>query len=490
MDSSPVLSEDPTDYNFRDGQPQDQSKPVMRRKRFLGLTVEPAIFLAMMGSNMSGILLTNLLMIKTCEYMKLPINCTEMESQSGGPYEKQIQPYVATIGMYKLIFETVPPAIMSFFIGSWSDTYGRKPLMLAPLIGYCFNFLLLILFTWFNLAPMYVILTSTPLVIFGSSMIFFTGAFCYITDVSPKEDLSFRLALAEGMLYLGILCGNTAAPYLFSLFPSHGYEAVFGISLGMCVCAFLCVLFFTPESIKNVEASLGQRLKALFDYKQVADLFRVCFGHHEGYSRPIRLIIVAVSMLSLLAMEGTLSTAFLFARNKFSWDVKQFSIYVDAALLINIVGVLLGTVIFSKWAKLPNEPLSCFGYFLKCCGYLIGGLGNAGWYLYLSSAVGGFGGMTSPLNRAIMADTIPKKDIGKLFAIVSAFVTAIPIVAALSYTFLYNNTMSTFPGAVYLFSAALSAVSCVALGVVVIMRKFYNPHAYTLAEENDNHDNI
>ncbi|KAK3907877.1 Proton-coupled folate transporter [Frankliniella fusca] len=488
MDESPPLVDDIADSNLHDEVPHDQSKSKVPGRRILGMTVEPVIFLSMLGSNLSGVLLTNLLMIKTCEYMKLPINCTDMETESGGPYEKEIQPYVATIGMYKLIYETVPPAIMSFFIGSWSDTYGRKPLMIAPLIGYCLNFLLLILYTWFDLPPMFVILTNTPLALLGGSMIFFTGAFCHVTDTSPKEDLSYRLALAEGMLYLGILCGNTAAPYLFNLIPSHGYEAVFGLSFCMCFCALLYTIFLIPESVKSREASLIERLKALFDYKQVIDLFRICFGHHEGHSRPIRLMIVAVTMLSLLAMEGTLATAFLFARNKFSWDVKQFSIYVDAALLINIVGVLLGTIVFSKLAKLPNEPLSCFGYFLKACGYLIGGLGNAGWYLYLSSAVSGLGGMSSPLNRAIMAETVPKNDIGKLFSIVSAFVTFIPIVAALSYTFLYNSTMNTFPGAIYLFSAALSAISCIAMGVVCIIRKFCNSHPYTLAEENENDD--
>lgn len=54
--------------------------------------------------------------------------------------------------------------------------------------------------------------------------------------------------------------------------------------------------------------------------------------------------------------------------------------------------------------------------------------------------------------------------LGKLFSILSAFMTALPIAAGTAYTMLYNSTIDSFSGSVFLLSAALSATCCVALG--------------------------
>lgn len=63
-----------------------------------------------------------------------------MDTHPGGPSEKIVQPYVANLGMYKLIMESIVPTVTSFFIGPWSDTYGRRPIMIFPLLGDNFSF--------------------------------------------------------------------------------------------------------------------------------------------------------------------------------------------------------------------------------------------------------------------------------------------------------------------------------------------------------------
>lgn len=85
-----------------------------------------------------GNLLTNLLLIRTCEFMKLETieNCTIIvETQSGGQIEKIVQPYVTNLSMYKTIIESFVPAILAFFIGPWCDVYGRRPLLVLTLLG-------------------------------------------------------------------------------------------------------------------------------------------------------------------------------------------------------------------------------------------------------------------------------------------------------------------------------------------------------------------
>lgn len=49
--------------------------------------------------------------------------------------EKEVQKYAAFVTMVRTIIESVAPAILSLFLGVWSDTHGRKPLVVWPLLG-------------------------------------------------------------------------------------------------------------------------------------------------------------------------------------------------------------------------------------------------------------------------------------------------------------------------------------------------------------------
>lgn len=49
--------------------------------------------------------------------------------------ETQVQPYVARILMARSLLESIIPAIVSLFIGPWSDKFGRRPIVLTTFTG-------------------------------------------------------------------------------------------------------------------------------------------------------------------------------------------------------------------------------------------------------------------------------------------------------------------------------------------------------------------
>jgi len=61
--------------------------------------------------------------------------------------ETELQPYVANLFLARTLLESIVPAFCGLFIGSWSDHYGRKPLLIVSMIGEtCFiNFYLIVL---------------------------------------------------------------------------------------------------------------------------------------------------------------------------------------------------------------------------------------------------------------------------------------------------------------------------------------------------------
>lgn len=54
--------------------------------------------------------------------------------------EEEVQAYLAYVSLVREVLESLVPAILSFFLGVWSDTYGRKPLIVWPLLGKFFFF--------------------------------------------------------------------------------------------------------------------------------------------------------------------------------------------------------------------------------------------------------------------------------------------------------------------------------------------------------------
>lgn len=53
--------------------------------------------------------------------------------------EAEVQKYATTVSTVRSVIEAVVPAILSCFLGVWSDTHGRKPLVVWPLFGKYFN---------------------------------------------------------------------------------------------------------------------------------------------------------------------------------------------------------------------------------------------------------------------------------------------------------------------------------------------------------------
>lgn len=136
-----------------------------------------------------------------------------------------VETYATRIFMSRAILENIIPAFISFFIGPWSDKYGRKPILLSTFLGKCtvhtctlytgrnksHNPSLIALFpfsgyflVYFSIAmisflssyravsPWYYLLAFIPISVLGGTCALITSIFCYITDVSTQENRAFR----------------------------------------------------------------------------------------------------------------------------------------------------------------------------------------------------------------------------------------------------------------------------------------------------------
>jgi DHA1 family tetracycline resistance protein-like MFS transporter len=123
-------------------------------------------------------------------------------------------------------------------IGSLSDRYGRRPVLLAALAGYGIDYLLM------GLAPSLWWLAIGRVIagIVGSS---WTAGYAYIADVSPPEQRAANFGLIGMAFGLGFIIG----PALGGLLGTFGARVPFLVAAGLALANVLIGLSVLKESL-------------------------------------------------------------------------------------------------------------------------------------------------------------------------------------------------------------------------------------------------
>lgn len=87
--------------------------------------------------------------------------------------------------------------------------------------------------------------------------------------------------------------------------------------------------------------------------------------------------------------------------------------------------------------------------------YGIKALATQPWQLYAGSVIALLKAIASPMCRTILSNTVPAKEVGKLYALTTALESLSPLGSAPLYSLVYSSTLAFYPGAFNLISAAV-----------------------------------
>lgn len=132
---------------------------------------------------------------------------------------------------------SIPPAL---FLGSWSDSVGRRSVMVLPsLLSLVAGGVLVCVDQLPQAGPLWVLPSAVIVGLTGSHVSVFLSCFSYLADVTAGDSRSrtVRMAVAESMIFVGGTVGFLLGGFLEK---AYGLTAAFGAYL---TCHIILILY-------------------------------------------------------------------------------------------------------------------------------------------------------------------------------------------------------------------------------------------------------
>jgi DHA1 family tetracycline resistance protein-like MFS transporter len=220
-------------------------------------------------------------------------------------------------------------AVMQFLsmpvLGSLSDRFGRRPIILLSNFGLGLDYILM------ALAP-YVRWLFLGRVISGITAASVSTAGAYIADVTPPEQRAAKFGLLGAAYGAGFVVGPALGGVLGGISP----RLPFWVAAALSLTNGLYGLFVLPES-------LTRERRAPFSWRKANPVgaLRLLRSHPELWG------FAWVTFFSNLAHAALPSVAVLYMRHRYNWDTQKVGILLAGVGVCSILvqGVLIRPVV-------------------------------------------------------------------------------------------------------------------------------------------------
>ena len=309
-------------------------------------------------------------------------------------------------------------------LGSLSDKWGRRPILLLGVLGLGVMF-----FVPAFSDSLTVILLSRVLGGMFSANIAVAQA--YIADVTPKEQRAAAFGKIGACFGVGFILGPAAG----GLIGEYSIRLPFILAGTLAIFNFFYGLFILPESlrIKNPNAVTFARcnpissLLELGKFKQIGAL----------------LVVIALSSFVQSMLHSTWS---LFTTFRFHWSPMDIGLSLVA--IGTVTGIIQGKFIKSLLAFFGPKRLILFGLLNGAAAYLGFGLITVGALAYLIIVLNFLSVAVTPTLNGIVSEEVPSADQGRALGAVSALGSLMGVLAPLLGTPLLVHTSHMAPGSV------------------------------------------
>lgn len=333
--------------------------------------------------------------------------------------------------------------IASPALGSLSDRYGRRPVLLLSLLGACFSYLLM------GTAPSLLWLFLGR-AISGLTEANVTVASSYIADVSAPSERAANLGLVGAAFGVGFILG----PAIGGALGRFGVIVPCLLALALNLAnAGLC-FFFLPESLP----SSSRRKVVLAELSPIRSLVRI------ARPSPLRRLFL-IHLLFSLGTQVYSSIWSVYTQYRFAWSPAAVGASISTiGVLVAFAQGYLVRIFTARWGERSALFIGgCFGL----AGFLGFALATHGWMLYVLLVAACPAAVVEPAMRSLISRGAPASLQGEVQGTAISLGNLATILGAPLYArlFAWASTGSAAPasaGAPFL-AAALFAVGALLL---------------------------
>ncbi|MFN4147793.1 MAG: TCR/Tet family MFS transporter [Runella sp.] len=365
----------------------------------------------------------------------IPVVPTLIQELTGDDISK-----AALYGGALMFAYSVMQFIFSPILGGLSDWYGRRPILLASLLGFGIDYL----FCVFALSIGWLFLARIIAGIFGAS---FTTAGAYIADVSPPEKRAQNFGIIGAAFGLGFILG----PLFGGILGQFGTRVPFIAAAILSLTNFSFGYFILPESL----ASENRRS---FDWKRANPL-----GSLRQLRRyPMIWSLVLPLLLIYVAGAATQSVWTYFTIKKFGWGEQMIG--YSLAFVGIMAAIVQGGLSRVLIPKLGNDKSVIWGLICYAISFFLYAFAQQEWMLFAITILAALGGLATPALQAIMSNQVPANQQGELRGALTSLMSLTSIIGPPFMTGLFSfftgpTSPVYFTGAAFMAGGILTTIS-------------------------------
>lgn len=335
--------------------------------------------------------------------------------------------------------------IFSPVLGSLSDRFGRRKVILLSNVGLGLDYVLMALaptIGWLFVGRILSGITSASVSTAGA----------YIADVTPPEQRASKFGLLGAAFGFGFVVGPALGGILGKVDP----RLPFWVAASFSLANALYGLFVLPESLPPEKRQTFSWRKA-----NPVGAFQLLRSHHELWG------LASVSFLSNLAHVALPATAVLYMGYRYGWDTSQVGLLLALAGVCQII--VQAGLVSRVVRKLGERRTMILGLFGGALGFFIQGVANSP-PMYIAGVVTMcIWGFFNPALQGSMTRLVGPTEQGQLQGANSSLMGIANMIGPMIFTQVFAAFIAHrewhVPGAAFLLSAALLCT-----GALLVMR--------------------
>ncbi|MDC5337086.1 TCR/Tet family MFS transporter [Acinetobacter baumannii] len=315
--------------------------------------------------------------------------------------------------------------IFSPLLGTLSDRWGRRPVLLISLAGSAVNYL----FLSFSHS---LILLLVGRIIAGITSANMAVASTYIVDVSQENNRAKYFGLINAMFGACFIIG----PVLGGFLSEYGLRLPFLVAAILTGLNLLFAYFILPETRRVT--SEGKQLSTLNPFKIFAGISSI---------RGVLPFVMTFFIFSAIGEAYGVCWA-LWGHDTFQWSGFWVGLSLGA---FGLCQMLVQALIPSHASRLlGNRNAVLIGIACSCLALAVMAFAQSGWMIFAIMPIFALGSMGTPSLQALASQKVSADQQGQFQGVIASTVSMASMIAPMFFSTLYFQFQEKWPGAIWL----------------------------------------